>query len=287
MSGSDVEPAGQPISVVVATFNAGPILARCIDSILAQDHAPVDLVIIDGGSTDGTVERIRAYADRIGHWESGPDDGVYDAWNKALGHVRGEWVCFLGADDRFAAPDVLSRMAPHMMGRPERVVYGITHVRDEQGTLVDTMGMPWSETRPALDSRMALPNPSTFYHRDLFQRHGRFDATFRIAGDYELLLRELRDHDAVFVDLVVTIMGAGGLSHDPRNWPRSLREAARARRMHGLPATPAWRSFEIYETTAYAALHRLIGPRRSAKVWVRYRRVADRVRARLAGRGAR
>lgn len=285
MSGSDVAPAGGPgISIVVATFNAGPILSRCIDSVLTQDHRPVDLVIIDGGSTDGTLERIRGYSDRIGHWESGPDDGVYDAWNKALPHIRGDWVCFLGADDRLAAPDALSRMAVHLTGNSECVVYGVTLIKDDRDELKGTMGMPWSETRPALNSRMALPNPSTFYHRNLFEQHGPFDPTFRIAGDYELLLRQLRDHDAVFVDTVVTIMGAGGLSQDPRNWPRSLREAARARRMNGLPATPDWRSFELYEASAYAGLCRLLGPRLSGKLWVRYRHALDRVHARLARR---
>src|SRR6185503_223164 len=82
MSGSDVVPAAEPaISIVVATFNAGAILSRCVDSVLDQDHRSVDLVIIDGGSTDGTIERIRGYGDRIAHWESAPDNGVYDAWN--------------------------------------------------------------------------------------------------------------------------------------------------------------------------------------------------------------
>jgi len=286
VSGSEVALASGPaISIVVATLNAGPILTRCVDSVLAQNHRPLDLVIIDGGSTDGTVERIRGYGDRIGHWESGPDDGVYGAWNKALRHVRGDWLCFLGADDRLAAPDVLSRMAKQLTGVSARVVYGVTLIKDDGDHVMGTMGMPWSETRPALHTRMALPNPSTFYHRDLFEVHGTFDATFKIAGDYELLLRELRDHDAAFVDMVVTIMGAGGLSQNPRNWPRSLREAARARRINGLPATPGWRSFSLYEASAYAALHRLVGPSLSSKLWVAYRHALDRLRAALMRAG--
>jgi glycosyltransferase involved in cell wall biosynthesis len=283
VSASDfTPPAGPAITVVVATFNAGPILTRCVDSVLSQSHAPVGLVVIDGGSTDGTIERIRGYGDRISHWESAPDDGVYDAWNKALHHVPGEWVCFLGADDRLATRDALSRMAPYLRDASERVVYGITHVKDDRDVLKNTMGMPWSETRPALNSRMSLPNPSTFYHRELFERHGPFDTSFKIAGDYELLLRELRDHDAVFVDTVVTIMGAGGLSQDPRNWPRSLREAARARRKNHIPVTPDWRSFAIYEACAYALMFRLFGPGFSSKLWVGYRRAFQGLGALIA-----
>src|SRR3954447_3382690 len=126
VSRRDVTQAPEPaITIVVATFNAGAILSRCLESVLAQDYPFVDLVVIDGGSTDGTIERIRGYGALIAYWESSPDNGVYDAWNKALRHVRGDWVCFLGADDRLAAAGAVSKMAPHLRGVPERVVYGV------------------------------------------------------------------------------------------------------------------------------------------------------------------
>ncbi|CAN5671976.1 N/A [soil metagenome] len=266
--------------MVVAVRDSVQALPRCLDSIIGQNDAEVDLVVIDGASTDGTVELLEARSGEIGSWVSEPDRGVYDAWNKALDHARGDWLCFLGSDDRFAEKDVLARMAPHLAAKPARVVYGITQVMDEAGMPKGSMGIPWEEARPALDRRMSLPNPSTFFHRDLFRDHGRFDARFRIAGDYEFLLRELATQAAFFVpDVVVTIMGAGGLSQAPRNRPLSLREGARARRLNGLPATPDWRSYEIYEAYWYAWMNRWFGEVGAERVWSRY----QSVRRRLAG----
>jgi glycosyltransferase involved in cell wall biosynthesis len=208
---------------------------------------------------------------------------VYSAWNKAVARIRGDWVCFLGSDDRLADADALSRMAADLRHRPERVVYGVTHVLDDAGNMRGTMGEAWPETRAELSRRMSLPNPSTFYHRELFDVHGRFDARFKIAGDYEFLLRELADGEAFFVDTLVTIMGAGGLSQDPRNWPQSLREAARARRMNGFPATPDWRSYQLYEAYGYASLTRWLGSARADRTWARYHGLLRRVRS-LASR---
>jgi glycosyltransferase involved in cell wall biosynthesis len=253
------------VSVVVATFDAADALTRCIDSVSSQIGCDAEMVVIDGGSTDGTVDIIRAASDQLGYWVSEPDGGVYDAWNKAVARARGDWLCFLGADDRLADPYALARMAPHLRPRPERVAYAITHVVDATGEVAAVMGRPWPETRAALALRMSLPNPSTFYHRALFDEHGRFDTSFRIAGDYEFLLRELPDADAIYVDELVTIMAAGGLSQDPATRPLSAREAARARRMHGLSAWPAGALVELAGAYADAWLNRCFGPAMAAR----------------------
>ena len=176
--------AGPPaVSVVVAVRDAVETLPRCLDSILAQTYPNLEIVVIDGGSTDGTVECLERYSELLAYWLSESDFGVYSAWNKALSHLKGDWVCFLGADDRFAGATALSDLARHLAPRPERVVYGLTHVVNDAGCRVGTMGKPWPETRAELPERMSLPNPSTFYHRTLFEKHGRFDESFRIAGD--------------------------------------------------------------------------------------------------------
>lgn len=265
------------ISVVVAVRDAADVLPRCLDSVIGQEYEDVDLVVIDGGSSDHTVDVIKSRANSMGFWVSEPDDGVYDAWNKALDHVVGEWVCFLGADDRLAQTSVLARLAPYLRDRRERVVYGITNVVDGDGRVAWAMGRPWPETRSALTREMSLPNPSLFYRRDLFEAHGRFDATYRIAGDYEFLLRELLTGEAYFVDEVITEMGAGGISQEPANRVASLREAARARRTHGIPTPPDWRSYQIYEAHIYALAHRRLGRVRAERLWAKYWRARERM----------
>ena len=87
------------ISVVTAVFNCKSTLQQCLDSVAQQTYAHIELIVIDGGSTDGTVELIQANAQRIAYWISEPDRGIYNAWNKALAKATGDWICFLGTDD--------------------------------------------------------------------------------------------------------------------------------------------------------------------------------------------
>ena len=99
------------ISVVMAVLNGEAGLRRALDSIVGQTYPEVEVVVMDGGSTDGSLDILRGYGARIAHWETGRDTGVFNAWNKALDHVTGDWVCFLGADDWYAGPDVMARVA--------------------------------------------------------------------------------------------------------------------------------------------------------------------------------
>ena len=206
---------------------------------------------------------LERHADCIAYWESEPDRGVYHAWNKALDHAGGDWICFLGADDRFAAPDVLERIAPVLqaaVGR-FRVAYSPIHVISESGEVVATVGQPWEAIREAFRERMTLPNPATFYHRSLFERHGHFDERFRITGDYEFLLRELLDHDALFIPGgAAVLMSEGGLSSDPRQRARRLREVATARHRHGLTRLPPWATPNVVKAAVRDALERTVGP---------------------------
>lgn len=267
------------ISVVIATWNAVATLEATLHSAFGQGHPGVEVIVIDGGSTDGTVDLIQRFDGRIAHWESEPDRGVYHAWNKALDHVNGDWVCFLGADDRFATPEVIGQMAPSLLAVDGnvRVVYGSVHVVDSHGHVQAVVGSPWEEAGPGMRQRMTLPNPATFYHRSLFDIHGRFSERFRITGDYEFLLRELLEQPAVFVpDVLVVLMDEGGLSSDPRQRTRRLTEIATARYLHGLTRVPPAISPMVLKARLAAALERAIGPSATEKVRQRYRSLTGR-----------
>ena len=272
---------GPAISVVVAVLNGVGTLQRCLDSVFHQTFRDWEVIIVDGGSSDGTVELIERNAPSIHHWESEPDRGICHAWNKALRHARGRWICFLGADDRFRALDVLERMARHL-ARAEgtyRVVYGSVHVVDASGVVLGTFGRPWDDARRDFRHHMAIPHQATFHHRSLFQRHGVFDERFRICGDYELLLRELASHDAWFVpDLVAVEMHAGGLSDRPASGVTMAKEFHRARRMHDLTRLPEALSFRLFRARSRRFLIKAIGPRATDAVAGAYRIVARRPR---------
>ena len=85
-------------SVIVAVYNGAKTLQRCIDSVSNQTYPHKELIIIDGGSADGTVDILRANNDKIAYWKFKPDRGIYHAWNKALEHVQGAWIYFLGSE---------------------------------------------------------------------------------------------------------------------------------------------------------------------------------------------
>jgi glycosyltransferase involved in cell wall biosynthesis len=103
--------AGPRISVITVCLNAAPVIEATLRSVFAQNYANLEYVVVDGGSTDGTVEVIRRYADRLSAFVSEPDQGVYHAMNKGIDLARGEYLLFLNAGDALAAPDVISRTA--------------------------------------------------------------------------------------------------------------------------------------------------------------------------------
>ena len=87
------------ISIIIATYNAGKTLARCLQSIREEKTNEIELLVIDGGSKDNTLDIINTYQDTIDYSCSEPDKGIYDAWNKGISHAKGDWMMFIGADD--------------------------------------------------------------------------------------------------------------------------------------------------------------------------------------------
>jgi len=257
------------ISVIVAVMNGVSVLERCIKSVLQQSLSNVEIIVIDGGSTDGTVGILEAYDREITYWESRPDFGIYHAWNKALKHVRGDWICFLGADDWFWDAHVLERMAPHLSKAypPYRIVYGSVSMINEDGEQLQQVGKPWSKVRRGFLSLMTLPHQGVMHHRSLFEVHGVFDERFQIAGDYELLLRELAGGEALFIpDVIVTGMQLGGVSNDPAQSLFLMKEMREAHRRH-MNGKSGWRWWLAYiKVRVRHALWHWLGEARARKL---------------------
>lgn len=225
------------ISVIVAVYNDAGTLQQCINSVARQSYPNKELIVIDGGSTDGTVEILRANQVKISYWISEPDKGIYNAWNKALPQVRGEWICFLGADDFFWNAQVLEQMASQLVTiSPDiRIVYGRIMLLNKEGENLHTIGEPWAKVKTRFKQVMCIPHPAVMHRRSLFEQHGNFDESFRIAGDYELLLRELKTAEAVFIPGIISVaMRQGGVSSDPTNTLAALLELRLAQQKNGL-----------------------------------------------------
>ncbi len=222
------------ISIIVATLNSATNLQRCIDSVSGQSYADKELIIKDGNSTDDTQEVIKQNKRSISRWISESDRGVYDAWNTALDHCNGEWICFLGDDDFFWKSDSLENLANTIKyADPDiNVIYGKCAVIDRDDQVIEIIGHPWEQVKNRFKQIMCIPHPGTLHHQSLFSRHGKFDTRFTIAGDYEFLLRELKSSDAAFTPKVVCGFSANGMSSKPSHMLKSLFEVRSAQRLH-------------------------------------------------------
>lgn len=227
-------------TIITAVLNQANTLHRCLESVISQTLSDKELIVIDGGSTDGSVDIIKSLQYNITHWESARDNGIYHAWNKALTHAKGEWICFLGADDYFWNDQVLTDMAPELIKASRnsiRIVYGQVARVDKQDRIVSLWGKPWEKIRWQMKHGMpkGMPHCGLMHHCTLFQDHGLFDERFRVVGDYEFLLRELINPEAkaLYVPHTRTVgHQIGGISD--LNIIAGHNEMARARRKNGL-----------------------------------------------------
>lgn len=201
------------ISVVTVCRNAAGTIGEALESFFRQSHADKELLVVDGASTDGTLDIVRSFARDGLKVISEPDHGPYDAMNKGLQAFDGEAVGFLNADDRFHDADSLAAVA----GALERadVCYADLDIMDggDRAQVVRRWrSTPW---RKGGFRRGWMPAHPTFYcRRRVADQVGGFDLRYRIAADYDFMLRalELADFAAVQVPRVLVDMRAGGLS---------------------------------------------------------------------------
>lgn len=181
------------ISVITATYNSGRTISDTLESVLRQTYSDVELIVVDGGSRDDTMDVVRRYEPRFGgrmHWTSEPDRGIYDAMNKGIARATGDVVGILNSDDFYTSDTVLQRVAETMENSDIDAVYGDIHyVRD--GDLHKCVR--YYSSRPFRRGLMRLgfmpAHPSFYCRREVYERCGTFDTTYRVAADFENLLR--------------------------------------------------------------------------------------------------
>lgn len=231
------------ISVITVCYDSQTTLERSIQSVVAQQWPEVEHIVIDGGSTDGTLAILERFRPHLAALVSEPDKGIYDAMNKGLLRATGEVVCFLNADDEYADASVLTEVAQQMRthrldalvadvgffkaGEPSRLI------RRYRSDRFSPQKLAWG-WMPA--------HPGFFLRRDVAQRVGLFKTDYRIAGDYEFVVRAFHGQQLRYRHLprVLVHMQTGGASNN--GWRAKVllnQEVLRACRENGVSTNMA------------------------------------------------
>lgn len=225
-------PAAPTLSVIVVCKNPGERLRAALASVWEQSGFAPELIVIDGGSSDGTREWLEAQQSRIRILVSESDRGVYDAMNKGVAAARAEWVLFLGADDRLAGRAVLDTLAPVLARSDAGVVAGEAVYADGRRYRLRLPLHPIA--------RNFVHHQAAFYRRQLLAADGGFDLTFRIMADYEMNLRLWRRGMRFeAVPEQIAVCGVGGLS-DHGRWQGYREEIAVRHRYFSPLASAPW-----------------------------------------------
>ena len=180
------------VSIITVSFNSAKTIADTIESVLSQDFPQIEYIIVDGGSSDGTVEIIQQYQDRINHWVSEKDRGMYDAMNKGIALATGDVIGFINADDFYPTSDVLAAVAEAFECSGADCCYGdLCYVQQDDVSKTVRYWRSASFVPGFLGRGWCPPHPTFFVRREVYARLGGFDLSFKIGADIELMARFL------------------------------------------------------------------------------------------------
>jgi glycosyltransferase involved in cell wall biosynthesis len=224
------------VSIITVTYNARKTLSRTLESVRMQTYRNIEHIIVDGGSTDGTVSLLQANEDAIAYWRCERDDGIYDAFNKGVALAKGDFIGILNADDYYELNQVENAVATLIKtGAP--FVHGDITLHGWQGQDVQIFGDPHYSLK-IREKMPSLHQVTTLCRREVFEKYGLFSTRYRIAGDFDWYLR-LANKGCIGTHspLIRAHMVAGGVSTTQQR--RAFCEALLITARHGLSSYDA------------------------------------------------
>ena len=194
------------ISIVTISYNAVNLIEKTILSVVEQDTADFEYIVIDGGSTDGTVEVIRKYENAISYWVSESDKGIFDAMNKALSVAKGDWVIFMNSGDCFYNNHVLSEIAIYMKDEETELIYGDVNLFSGKRNCIFKQRV--SGININLNS---VCHQTVFIRRKL---HPYFDVRYKLTADHDIIFDFIKRGQYIHANIVIAKVLLGGVSHD-------------------------------------------------------------------------
>lgn len=231
------------ISVITATWNSESTILDAIQSLRDQTYSDIEYIVIDGGSTDSTMDIIGQNKDIVDYVISERDAGIYDALNKGIAASSGDVLGFLHSDDIFAHCDVLRFVATTFSEKKSDSVYGdLNYVSKNNTSKVVRKWCSGSFSRENMRNGWMPPHPTFYMKRGLYQEYGVFDLNFKIAADYDSILRYLwknRVTTAYIPEVLINMRVGGESNRSLKNIVNKTREDLQAMKRNNLPVIKA------------------------------------------------
>jgi glycosyltransferase involved in cell wall biosynthesis len=204
------------ISIITVCYNSEKTIRDTIESVLSQSYLEIEYIIIDGKSTDNTMDIISEYQNKIAKIISAPDQGIYDAMNKGIRLATGDVIGILNSDDFFVSPGVITNVVNSFKSEPNSsLVFGDVILVEPLNTLKITRYYSSKRFSPwKLRFGWMPPHPASFFKRSAYEQVGNYSLDYKIASDYEMFVRMLMVHKISYsrINKVLVRMRAGGLS---------------------------------------------------------------------------
>ncbi|HEB75853.1 MAG TPA: glycosyltransferase [Nitrospirae bacterium] len=229
------------VSIITVVYNGAENIEDSVRSVIGQTHKDIEYLVIDGGSTDGTLDILRRYEDGITKIVSEPDNGIYDAMNKGLGMASGDIVGILNSDDLYADNRVIENVVEHFSEKRVDSCYGDLVYVDRRNTNIPVRHWKSGEfVRNRFRSGWMPPHPTFFVKRDVYDKYGFLNVDFPLAADYELMLRLLYRYEVstTYIPRVLVKMRTGGTSTPGLYTVRAVAENYKAWKVNNLNPNP-------------------------------------------------
>ena len=230
------------VSVITICYNAVDHIEETLRSVVVQDHPHIELIVVDGGSTDGTQAKIERFKEVITHYTSAKDRGVYDAMNKGLRAATGEVIAFVNAGDMIAHRSCISGMVAEFAKGDADAIYGDAYMVDPMDIRkVVRFWKGGSYKRERFRSGWMPPHLATYIRKAVYDRYGLFRDDLKVSADYELMFRFMYKHriPVRYVPNVLVRFRLGGVSNRSlaHIWRANL-EVYKAWKLNGEPVSP-------------------------------------------------
>ena len=204
------------ISIITVVLNSASTIKDTIESIISQNYKNIEYIVIDGGSTDGTIEIVQAYEKHIAYFSSEIDSGIYDAMNKGIIAATGDVIGILNSDDFYPNSFVLNNIAESFKKHDCDAVYGdLVYVKENNISKVTRYWKSGKYSISKIKNGWMLPHPTFFVKRSIYEKYGLYNTDLSSAADYEMILRLLYKNklNVIYIPEILVKMRMGGASN--------------------------------------------------------------------------